>query len=155
VTAWCAPLELRDLASRYAYAVDRRDPDLLLPLFTADGGVMGHGPNPIAYRGDARLRQMLIDVGTFQLTMHKVFNQVFDRGDDGTVTGVTYCVASHILPGEDWATMDMAILYHDRYAADAGCWRFAERRLEVLWVETRPVSQFTAEMMNQNLSAFQ
>ena len=33
-------------------------------------------------------------------------------------------------------------------------WKFAERRLEVVWVETRAVQKFNAEMMNADLKEF-
>jgi SnoaL-like domain len=143
-----APQPLRDLAYRYAWAVDRRDADAFIPLFTADGAVRGHGENPIDYTGHERLTAMIADLGMFERTMHNVFNQLFERSDDGEVTGLAYCIASHMLPEQAPALVDMAIWYHDRYAEEAGTWKFAERRLEVLWVENRPVKRFAASMMS-------
>ena len=58
MSAYCAPQELHDLAFRYAQAVDRRDADKLLSVFTDDGAVMGFGENPISFRGEAGLRDM-------------------------------------------------------------------------------------------------
>ena len=49
----------------------------------------------------------------------------------------------------------MAIRYHNRYAQEDGVWKFAERNLEVLWVENRPVQKFTAAMMDADLKEFQ
>jgi SnoaL-like domain len=143
-----APPVLRDLTYRYAWAVDRRDADAFIALFTADGAVRGHGENPIDYAGPERLTALIADLGMFERTMHNVFNQLFERSDDGEVTGLTYCIASHMLPGEEPRMLDMAIWYHDRYAEEAGTWKFAERRLEVLWVENRPVKRFAASMMS-------
>ena len=48
----------------------------------------------------------------------------------------------------------MAIRYHNRYRHEDGAWKFAERRLEVVWVETRAVQKFNAEMMNADLKEF-
>jgi ketosteroid isomerase-like protein len=150
-----APLDLRDLADRYALAVDRRDADILVTLFTSDGAVTGFGDNPIDFRGHSGLRTMIEQLAIFQLTMHNVHNQTFTIDDAGQVSGETTCIASHILPGADWQVMDMAIRYHNRYRHEGDAWRFAERALEILWVETRPVRRFSAAMMDSNLGEFQ
>jgi SnoaL-like domain len=151
-----APQELHDLAFRYALAVDTLNPAMLALAFTEDGAVRGFGENPIEFVGAAGLARMTAQVdAAFQKTMHNVFNQTFERASDGTVTGQTYCIASHILRGDEWALLDMAIRYHNRYFFEGGVWKFAERRLEVLWVETRPVKKFTAAMMASDLNEFQ
>ncbi|MEY2925620.1 MAG: hypothetical protein RL367_97 [Pseudomonadota bacterium] len=156
MAAFLAPQELHDLAFRYGLAVDNCDADMLLSVFTTGGAVLGYGINPIVFRGESGLRQMIAQVDSgFQRTMHNVFNQTFERDDAGIVTGLTTCVASHILPGDDWVLLDMAIRYHNDYAQQDGEWKFHERRLEVLWVENRPVQQFTAAMMNAELAGFQ
>lgn len=154
MTVWTAPQEAHDLAFRYAQAVDRRDADRLLSVFTDDGAVMGFGENPISFRGEAGLRDMIEKMVAFRMTMHNVFNQTFEMNSSGNITGETYCIASHILPGDDWRVMDMSIRYHNTYRKLAGTWRFHERRLEVLWVETRAVSPFTATMMKEDLGDF-
>jgi hypothetical protein len=156
VTAFCAPQELHDLAFRYALAVDTLDAAMLSAVFTRDGALRGFGVNPIEFVGADGLARMIGQVdAAFQKTMHNVFNQTFERASDGTVTGQTTCIASHILPGDDWSLLDMAIRYHNRYAYEDGAWKFAERRLEVLWVETRPVQKFSAAMMDADLKEFQ
>lgn len=155
MSAFSASQELHDLAFRYALAVDTLDAELIASIFTRDGAVLGYGENPIEFVGRDGLARMIAQVGaSFQKTMHNVFNQTFDRTADGSVTGQTTCIASHILPGDDWILLDMAIRYHNRYAQEDGAWKFAERRLEVLWVETRPVQKFTASMMRSDLKEF-
>jgi hypothetical protein len=156
MSAFCAPQEMHDLAFRYALAVDTRDAEMLASAFTRDGAVRGFGENPIEFVGADGLARMIAQVdAAFQKTMHNVFNQTFERDFDGTITGHTTCIASHILPGDDWKLLDMAIRYHNRYADEDGAWKFAERRLEVVWVETRPVQKFTAAMMDADLKEFQ
>jgi hypothetical protein len=155
MTAWTAPQELHDLAFRYALAVDTLDPAMMAAVFTENGAVLGFGENPIEFRGPAALAQMIAQVdATFQKTMHNVHNQTFERSEDGRVTGQTTCIASHILPGDDWTLMDMAIRYHNTYAQEGGVWKFTQRSLEVIWVETRPVQKFTAAMMDADLKEF-
>ena len=70
------------------------------------------------------------------------------------MTGHTTCIASHVLRGDDWKLLDMAMRYHNLYAQEDGVWKFAERRLEVVWVETRPVQKFTSAMMDADLKEF-
>ncbi len=155
MSAFTAPQELHDLAFHYALAVDSLDGDRLASLFCNNGIVRGFGENPISYVGDVGLRRMIAQVGeAFQKTMHNVFNQTFDRNAAGDLTGHTTCVASHILHGEAWTLLDMAIRYHNRYVQDGGVWKFSERRLEVVWVETRPVQKFTPAMMDNDLKEF-
>lgn len=148
MAAFDAPAQLRDLAHRYAWAVDRRQGAELAALFTPDGAVRGYGENPIDYTGPERLGAMMADLGMFERTMHNVFNQVFEIDAGGKVTGMTYCIASHIMPGDDPVTVDMAIWYHDRFERHAGEWKFAERQLEMLWIENRPVRRFSPAMMS-------
>jgi SnoaL-like domain len=153
--AFTASQELHDLAFRYALGVDTLDAVMLASAFTRDGAVRGYGENPIEFIGADGLSRMVGQVdAAFQKTMHNVFNQTFERAADGTVTGQTTCIASHVLPGDDWVLMDMAIRYHNRYAQEGGVWKFAERRLEVIWVETRPVQKFNAAMMDSDLKEF-
>lgn len=155
MTAFTASQDLHDLAFRYALAVDTLDAAMMATAFTRDGAVRGFGENPIEFVGADGLARMVDQVdAAFQKTMHNVFNQTFERGADGTVTGQTTCIASHILPGDEWTLLDMAIRYHNRYAQEDGAWKFAERRLEVIWVETRPVQKFTAAMMDSDLKEF-
>lgn len=155
MTAYAAPQELDDLAFRYALAVDTRDSAMLVSIFTRDGIIRGHGENPIEFTGAEGLSRMVAQVdASFDQTMHNVFNQTFERATDGTVSGLTTCIASHILKGEGCNLLDFAMRYHNRYAQEAGCWKFAERRLEVVWVETRPVQKFTAAMMESDLREF-
>lgn len=155
MSAFTAPQELHDLAFRYAFAVDHLDADMLASIFTTDGIIRGHGENPIIFQGREGMARMIGQCETaFQKTMHNVFNQTFERDDDGQISGHTTCNASHIMRGDDWKLLDMAMRYHNRYAQENGVWKFAERRLEVVWVETRQAHKFTAAMMDADLKEF-
>ncbi len=134
---------LTDLAYRYAQAVDRCDAAALVELFTADGRIGGMDDTVPAFSGHDGLRQMVKQVDTsFLKTMHNVFNQTFERTQDERATGETYCVASHVIAKSDgsWDLLDMAIRYHNDYEREQGVWKFSRRRLEVEWIETRPVA---------------
>lgn len=152
---WTAPQEVHDLAFRYARAVDGRDPAMLGAIFTADGVIGGHNSADVRYRGAEGWARMIAEVeASFGATMHNVFNQTFDRSADGAISGLTTGIASHMLPGDAGELVDFAMRYHDRYAQEDGRWKFSERRLEVVWVEERKVSKFSAEMMGRILKGF-
>lgn len=152
-----APQELHDLAFRYGAAVDARDADALGALFAADGVIAAYPDGQVRYRGEDGWRRMIAEVSaSFGETMHNVHNQIFERGSDGVVTGVTTGVASHLLENapDGLAVLDFAMRYHDRYVLDGGEWKYAERRLEVVWVETRPVRRFSPAMLGKELAGF-
>jgi hypothetical protein len=59
-----------------------------------------------------------------------------------TATGVAYCQAHHLRGTSDEDVFDdlvMHIRYVDRYAIYRETWRFAHRRVEVLFTEQRVV----------------
>ncbi len=154
-----APQELHDLAFRYGLAADNRDAELLGSVFTHDGVIRGFGQAAARYTGVAGWQQMIAEVSaSFERTMHNVHNQTFERQADGTVTGLTTGIASHLLPGTsatgEQRLLDFAMRYHNRYALEHGVWKFAERGLEVLWVESRQVRPFSTAMLGRELAGF-
>ena len=156
---YTAPQELHDLAMRYGLAVDNRDAAMLGSIFIRDGVIRGHGQSGARYTGPAGWDKMIAEVSaSFGRTMHNVFNQTFEIASDGTITGLTTGVASHVLRAEPEAAeqplLDFAMRYHNRYAIEDGAWKFAERALEVLWVETRRVRPFSANMLGKELQGF-
>lgn len=146
--------ELRELAFRYALAVDGCDADALLDLFTADGSVGGMDASVPSFEGPDDLRLMIAQVDkSFNRTMHNVYNQTFEieAGAD-VASGETYCLASHIIEGADgtWQILDMAIRYKNDYLYVGDRWKFRRRRLDVQWIETRPVQRFTPDMLSKD-----
>jgi ketosteroid isomerase-like protein len=140
------------LGLRYARAVDACDADLLVSVFTADGSVGNTDAADPDFIGHAALRQMIGQVDAmFLKTLHKVHNQLIEHEGGDTATGETYCTASHVMPGKDggWQVFDMAIRYQDSYRIEAGAWKFASRRLDVEWVEIRPVMKFDRSVFAQ------
>lgn len=136
---------LRQLAWDYASCVDRCDAEGLVALFAPDGLVGSSDPSVAAFAGEAGLRQMIAQVdAAFVKTMHNVFNHTFSEIGVNTARGETTCIAGHVIDAgaEGWKLLDMALRYANRYARVGGAWRFAERRLTVEWVETRPIERF-------------
>jgi hypothetical protein len=127
--------DLLRLAMRYAEAVDRRRPEALAALFTADG-VIARGD--LAWRGRAQLLGIPERLDRlYQSTFHTVLNQTVTVYGD-RAEGETYAVAYHLgKPAEGLQVRrDWAIRYQDRFVRQDGAWLFARRDLIVDWEET-------------------
>ena len=122
-------LALQQLVSRYALALDARDLDSLVLLFTDDVNCGRWGTGREALRGfyDTILRN-------FYRSQHQLCGQVIelDPTDPDRATGTVYCRAEHEDRGK-WVVM--AICYFDTYARRAGQWHFV-RREEQDWYAT-------------------
>ncbi len=115
-----AESEIRQLASRYAVAIDARDLDSLVALFVEDVqvGRKRQGHDALRADFDAQLRAIGISI-LF------VGNHVIDFEGDDRARGIVYCKAE-IQDGERW--IQQAIRYDDTYARTAAGWRFVRRR---------------------------
>jgi ketosteroid isomerase-like protein len=117
--------EIRQLAARYALALDQRDVQALAALFvddvrTGDGRV---GRDALADWFDPILRP-------YSTTFHLIGNHVIDLVDDDHATGVVYCRPEHEV-GDLWVVMPMQ--YWDRYERRDGHWYFASRSPKVFY----------------------
>jgi hypothetical protein len=137
--------EIRQLAYRYAWAVDARDIDLLVSLFVPDvrvgGDRVGHGALRDFWR------ESLSATGVSILF---VGNHLIDFSDATHATGGVYCRAQ-VQDGERW--IEQAIHYGDTYERRDGAWLFV-RRKHRLWygVEAaeRPLAQQPANWPQRN-----
>lgn len=127
--------EIRQLASRYAQAVDARDLEALVALFVPDVRVGQE-------QGRAALRRSFAEsLSAIGVSVLFVGNHVIDFQDESHATGGVYC-RGQIQDGERW--IEQAIHYEDRYERRNEGWLFV-RRVHRLWygVETaeRPLDQ--------------
>ena len=128
--------EIRQLAYRYALAIDSRDIDLLVSLFVPDVRVGREG------RGREALREFWIrSLNTIGVSILFVGNHIIDFEARDRARGIVYCRAQ-IQDGDRW--IEQAIQYQDHYERRDGEWLFT-RRVHLLWygVETaeRPLAQ--------------
>lgn len=131
----------RQLASHYARAMDRNEPDRLGGVMTKDAVIDSVG---VIIEGIDAVRAcpgMLRDM--FLATQHVVHNQTVTLLSDTEAEGETYCTASHIQPpagdGEPHTALVWAIRYQDTLRREDDAWRIARRVLVLDWTETRPV----------------
>jgi uncharacterized protein (TIGR02246 family) len=116
---------ISDLISAYTFAIDNRDLDWGVDLFTEDGcfrsadGVMNAtGREAIAeqYRGR---------FAALGFNLHVTHDQLVRFTSEDEATGLVSCHAEVVRNGE---TMITAMRYHDSYRRCAdGQWRFADR----------------------------
>jgi uncharacterized protein (TIGR02246 family) len=126
---------LRHLAELYARAVDRRDSELFLSLFTEDAVLESHAST---WEGREQLAGIPVRLRTrYQMTLHTVLNQEVTIDGD-RAEGETCSIAYHLFPPKDGKQerLDMTIRYQDRFVRRNGEWLFARRRLDVQWTQT-------------------
>lgn len=138
-------LAIRELVDAYAHCADRRDAEGQKSLFTEDTHFVvhmdGQGSEPTqVLDGREALTPVFEDLNRYAATMH--FNGQSTIALDGDrATGESYCMAHHLSVGADGerTLMIAAIRYDDVFVKQQGAWLFAERRLMVDWIETRPL----------------
>lgn len=117
--------EIRQLAARYALALDQRDVAGLVSLFVPDVNVGRHGVGreALAHWWDPILRP-------YGITFHLIGNHIIDFIDDDHATGVVYCRPEHEV-GDLWIVMPMQ--YWDTYERRDGRWYFVRREPHVFY----------------------
>jgi uncharacterized protein (TIGR02246 family) len=136
---------IRDLVEEYAAAVDRRDFDSAVDLFTEDAVmIVPHMPKSLSpsveRRGRDAIREALMQVNSCLHTLHAVVTHRATMQGEHDAVGRTACLAHHVMNTksgvEDWV---WAIQYDDTFAIADGSWKFTSRSVRVDWVEARPV----------------
>jgi len=126
--------EIRQLASRYAVAIDARDLDSLVALFVDDVRVGKDATGRDALR--SFFERSLSDVG---VTILNIGTHVIELDTADHAHGVVYC-RGEVQVGSQWIVQ--AIQYRDRYERRSGHWYFV-RREHLLWygreVGTSPI----------------
>ena len=124
--------EIRQLAYRYADAVDRRDIDLMVSLFApgARFGAYGRGADACRRLSEESLAQ--VGVAVLMVTNHLIDFDSRERAH-----GSVWCHA-HVDDHRE-GFIEQLVKYDDRYVLSDGRWLFARRR-HLLWhgVARRP-----------------
>ena len=139
-------LSIRELVDAYAHCADRRDARGQMALFTEDTSFLVFMDPASAepaqeLHGRESLAPVFDDLNRYVATMH--FNGQSTVALDGDrATGESYCLAHHLSVAEDGqrTLMVASIRYLDEFRKLGGQWFFAERRLMVNWIDTRPTT---------------
>ncbi|MED5810886.1 nuclear transport factor 2 family protein [Mycolicibacterium sp. 050232] len=120
--------EIRQLAAKYAVALDMRDLDALVNLFVDDVGVPGaqHGRPALRRWYDAELRQGLLG------SAHGVLGHIIDIHDPDHASGLVY--SRNDLETESVWVIEL-LAYLDSYQRRDGRWYFV-RRTPLFWYES-------------------
>jgi 3-phenylpropionate/cinnamic acid dioxygenase small subunit len=118
--------ELREIALRYARAIDRHDRDLLLTCYHEDA-VDHHGTvfrgNPSSYA--TWLRETMRQ---FEVTAHYIVNTDYRIAGE-LAEGEIYFLAYHRTVPPERRELFVGGRYHDRYERRGGEWRIAHRTI--------------------------
>lgn len=119
---------IRQLAAKYALALDMRDMDAMVGLFPPDVRVGKEASGRAALRAymDRTLRS------PFTGTSHHIGGHVIEFDDPDHAHGIVYSKNEHET-GDEWVIMQM--MYADDYVRVDGRWHFA-RRLPLYWYAT-------------------
>jgi hypothetical protein len=120
--------EIRQLAAKYAVALDMRDLDALVNLFVEDVGVPGKRRGRAALRAwyDVEMRRDLLG------SAHGVLGHVIDIHDADNATGLVY--SRNDLETESVWVIEM-LAYLDSYQRRDGRWYFV-KRMPLFWYES-------------------
>lgn len=120
--------EIRQLAAKYAVALDMRDLDALVNLFVEDVGVPGKRRGRAALRAwyDAAMRHHLLG------SAHGVLGHVIDIHDADHASGLAYS-RNDLETNSVWVIELLA--YLDSYARRDGHWYFV-RRTPLFWYQS-------------------
>ena len=129
-------LEIDDLGTRYATAVDAKDWALYRTCFTDDatidytaaGGIRGNVDEITAWLDQA--------LAGFANTLHYVTNRAVTLAGD-TASGRLAYYNPMAVAGSPDRFLVAAGYYNDRYVRTAGGWRIAERVEELTWLTTQ------------------
>jgi hypothetical protein len=124
--------ELRNLAQRYARAVDARDIGALTEIFHPEAEITGS-------RGTQSLTEWLETMRgprAFPTSMHMIGDpliEVAEGGDDATVD--SYAVVYQLSdPGSGNRDLTLGIRYVDEVVTEQGRWVIRRRNAQTLWM---------------------
>ncbi|WCB95295.1 hypothetical protein DSM104299_04038 [Baekduia alba] len=135
--------QIRQLAARYALAMDMRDFAALATLFTEDCATLGGATGRAALEAEFTTAFRTGTGGRVGFTL--VGGHVIDLVDADHARGSVHCLAEL---GDDERWVRQAIVYQDEYERHAGRWLFARRDHQLFYgleLDERPLAQPPAD----------
>jgi hypothetical protein len=137
--------ELRGLVDAYALAMDENDTDAFHRLFTPDGSLVVLAPGrskPLGTfagpgtDGVGVIAVLMAEI--YQSTLHNITTFAAEVDGD-TATGTTYCLAYHVVAGDDGGAVEtLGVRYEETFVRTPEGWRFARRDATRLWSQSMP-----------------
>lgn len=141
-----ARLAIRELIDTYARCADRRLAEHQADLYTPEARTLIFTGDPTTSPPVRTLSTRAEHVEAFHAisrytkTTHFIGQSMLSINGDNAA-GETYCLAHHVLDGEDGPKLIvMAVRYQDTVTRARGAWLFSERRLIIDWTDTRPLA---------------
>lgn len=139
-------LEILGLVTGYALAMDRNDLEAFGRLFTPDGALVVRTPGrerPMGvFSGPGRdgiglIAQLMSEL--YRATMHHITShEAHVEGD--TVRGTTYCLAYHLVAGDDGGTLEtLGVEYLETFVDTNDGWRMSVREATRLWSQSTSI----------------
>jgi hypothetical protein len=138
-------LAIRELVDAYAHCADRRDATGQMALFTADTHFVVYmnakdpRPSQELHSRDA-LAPVFADLNQYDATTHFVGQSTIFTLTGDRAKGEAYCLAHHVTDSGKRRLMVASLRYLDTFVKIDGAWLFAERLLDVDWLEERALS---------------
>ena len=137
---------ISDVVHRYSAAVDDRQFDSVVELFTETAELILPDPptalEPVhRHRGHPAISAAIAAVGAVIRTEHAIVGEVYDDGPRPDVAhGRVVCIAHHWSHDADQFTdVVWHLRYDDEYQLTDEGWRITKRALTINAIETRPV----------------
>jgi hypothetical protein len=139
-------LAIRELIEAYAHFADRRDAEGQMSLFTADTRFVvymdANDPKPSQeLQSREALAPVFSDLNKYRATTHFIGQTTINALTADRGTGETYCLAHHVTAvGDKRRLMVASLRYLDTFVKIDCVWLFAERLLDVDWLEERTIT---------------
>jgi len=139
-------LAIRELVESYAHCADRRDAKGQMSLFTTDTHFVVYmnakDPTPSQeLHSREALAPVFAELNKYEATAHFVGQSTIFTLTKDRATGETYCLAHHLTVDSGKRRLMVASLrYLDTFVKMEGAWLFAERLLNVDWIDERAMS---------------
>jgi SnoaL-like domain len=136
-------LAIREFVEAYPHRADRRDAKGQISLFTPDTHFVVYmdakssTPSQESHSREA-LAPAFADLNKYAATMHFVGQSTIFSLTSDRATGEAYTLARHLtIDGGKRRLMLAALRYADTFVTMDDAWLFAERLLDVDWIEER------------------
>jgi ketosteroid isomerase-like protein len=139
-------LAIRELVEAYAHCADARDVKGQMSLFTTETHFVVYmeakNPKPSQeLHSRYALAPVFADLNKYDATTHFVGQSTILTLAGDLATGETYCLAHHVTTnGGKRRLMVASLRYLDTFVKMDREWLFAERLLDVDWLEERALS---------------